>query len=631
MRRADIAWDENTGPFIGPRPFHTRERSLFLGREQETRSLVEAWSRHRLTVLYGGTGAGKTSLLRAGAVPALTDRGESVLPPGELLLDASFPVAAMPDQNPYTRALVDSWDPDVPPGGFPGRSVGDLLRSRTRLDRYGRPAPLYASLDGTELLLRPGTSGEQDRRDLLDELLGLPDTVEGLRLLLVVRSDHMDELRRLVDKRAVSHAEVLLRPFTPEAAADTVERALARFGHRPGPGSGRHLAEELGTASGTVDPVLLQVAGRALWRSRSDREPEAGGVDPALAGYVRQAVSEAATECLVPVRLVRSWLDTLAAAGGAGAPPFCGGADVATVLQDRYVVDRDAASYLLRHPRLHRPLAFLGPLREAAYTAARHFDAACRARTRGENTVAGEHAQRALSAQPAPGPRLRVRLVSLLGDLAFEEGDHVSAARLYADAAGRYASLGEGTAVNRTLLAQARCLFLEGDRSSALEVLASVTSRAGSDPGVQTGLGQALWHAGQAESALDVLNRVLARDSTDTEARRTRGEILADQGEAAPALHDLERPGAPQTPSSRAARALARATLWGAEAWPEDLDEALEEASDNGPVLLRAARVRRMGGDRDLAARLAERAARAHHPPLPHHQLSTAARLREGE
>ena len=150
------------------------------------------------------------------------------------------------------------------------------------------------------------------------------------------------------------------------------------------------------------------------------------------------------------------------------------------------------------------------------------------------------------------------------------------------------------------------------------------------DPGVQTGLGQALWHAGQESSALGVLDRVLARDTDHTEARRTRGEILADQGEAAFALRDLERLRSPDGPSTRTARALARATLAGAGTWSEELDEALARACDDGPVLLRAARVRRLCGDRDLAARLASRAVKARHPPLPPHQVSAAAGLSEG-
>ncbi|MDE3723345.1 ATP-binding protein [Nocardiopsis sp. N85] len=638
MKRT-AGWDDRPGPFVGPRPFRARDRPFFLGRGREVAALTAAWHGHRLTVLHGDTGVGKTSLVRAGAVPGVTDRGGDVLPYDDLCLDSGFPAAVLPDQNPYGRALVSSWDPEGPPG----RSVADLLRTRSRTDRYGRRIPVYAVLDRVELLLRPGGAGEHHRRDLLEELLTCLDGHEELRLLLVVRTDHWDELRRLLDKYTVRFAEIPLHPLTAQAAAEAVDLALDRVGHRLEPGQGRLLAEELclpvpGTPhrGGIVDPGLLQVVGRALWEALPagartlTRDPTAD-TDRALRAHTARAVAETAAECLVSPRALRAWLARVLESGEQGARAFRGGEEAARALQDRHLVGRHHANgtYLVRHPRLTGPLTSPDPLPEVPRGAASHFSFACRTRTRGDLPVAREHARRALAAQPPPRPRDRARIISLLGDLAFHEGDFPSAARLYQDAAGLRASLGEGVAVGHALLAQARCLLLARDRPAALNALAVAAGRAGADPGMQTGLGQALWQAGQAESALDVLHRVLSRDGANAEARRTRGEILADQGEAVSALRDLERLEAPESPSTRTARALAQATLAGVGTWSEELDEALVEAADSGPVLLRAARVRRLRGDRDLAARLAARAVSAHHPPLPPHQVSTAARLSE--
>ncbi|MFL1375816.1 tetratricopeptide repeat protein [Nocardiopsis protaetiae] len=630
---------DRPGPFVGPRPFHVRDRPLLLAREQEATALADAWRGHRLTVLYGNTGAGKTSLVRAGAAPEIADRGGDVLPHGGFLLDDGFPVAALPDQNPYTRALVSSWDPEGPPG----RSVSDLLRSRSRTDRYGRRTPVHAVLDRVEVLVRPGGAGEHHRHDLLEELLSCAEEHEELRLLLIVRSDHRDELRRLLDKHTVPFAEVGVGPLPAQMAAEAVDRVLERAGCRLRPGQGRLLTEEASTAAsgedgrdGTVDPSLLQIVGRALWEARTAQartltEDPAADADLALRARTARVLAETAAECLVSPRTLRGWLDRVLAAGEQGAGAHRDEEDAARALQDRHLVTRHPANgtYVVRHPRLIAALAAPDRPPEVPRDAAAHLDLACRARTRGALPVAREHARRALAAQPPPRPRERARTVSLLGDLAFQEGDFLSAARLYQDVAGLRASLGEGVAVGRALVARARCLLLARDRGTALNALEAAAARAATDPGTQTGLGQALWHAGQADSALDVLNRVLARDMANSEARRTRGEILADQGEAASALRDLERLGEPESPSTRTARALAQATLAGVGTWSEELDEALAEAADSGPVLLRAARVRRLRGDLDLAARLAARAVSAHHPPLPPHQVPTAARLSE--
>ncbi|MFY0539845.1 hypothetical protein [Nannocystis pusilla] len=75
-------------PFPGPRPYEAGERDRFHGRAGERRDLAALVVANRLTVLYGPTGAGKTSLLAAGLVPELERAGFMVMPlarPGGLL------------------------------------------------------------------------------------------------------------------------------------------------------------------------------------------------------------------------------------------------------------------------------------------------------------------------------------------------------------------------------------------------------------------------------------------------------------------------------------------------------------------------------------------------------------------
>ncbi len=58
-------------PWPGPEAFRERDAAFFFGREQVRDALTHEILRHRLVVLYGRSGLGKTSLLRAGVFPRL--------------------------------------------------------------------------------------------------------------------------------------------------------------------------------------------------------------------------------------------------------------------------------------------------------------------------------------------------------------------------------------------------------------------------------------------------------------------------------------------------------------------------------------------------------------------------------
>ena len=65
-------------PWPGLLPFSVEDQEFFRGREEETVELFRQVMRERLTVLFGRSGLGKTSLLRAGLFPRLQE--ENLLP-----------------------------------------------------------------------------------------------------------------------------------------------------------------------------------------------------------------------------------------------------------------------------------------------------------------------------------------------------------------------------------------------------------------------------------------------------------------------------------------------------------------------------------------------------------------------
>lgn len=77
-------------PFIGPRPYRIEEGVVFFGRENEIADIRRRILRERVTILSAESGAGKTSLLRAGLVYALAQdrrrQGSNASVPPVLLL-----------------------------------------------------------------------------------------------------------------------------------------------------------------------------------------------------------------------------------------------------------------------------------------------------------------------------------------------------------------------------------------------------------------------------------------------------------------------------------------------------------------------------------------------------------------
>ncbi|HSP98983.1 MAG TPA: hypothetical protein VL049_17310, partial [Candidatus Dormibacteraeota bacterium] len=65
------ARDRAPCPYVGLQPFQERDAEFFFGREREQRVIISNLLASPLTILYGASGVGKTSVLLAGVVPQL--------------------------------------------------------------------------------------------------------------------------------------------------------------------------------------------------------------------------------------------------------------------------------------------------------------------------------------------------------------------------------------------------------------------------------------------------------------------------------------------------------------------------------------------------------------------------------
>ena len=96
-------------PWLGLRPFTEGVREYFFGRDAEVRDLFQRVVHKPLTVLFGQSGLGKTSLLQAALVPRLRDAG--FVP---ILVRLDYADGAQPLLQQFIEALSAALTPALP-------------------------------------------------------------------------------------------------------------------------------------------------------------------------------------------------------------------------------------------------------------------------------------------------------------------------------------------------------------------------------------------------------------------------------------------------------------------------------------------------------------------------------------
>ena len=94
---------KENNPWVGLASYKSQDAARFYGREKETRQLSELIQSNYCTILYGKSGAGKTSLIQAGVCPLLS--GEHFLPI-PLKLEHSGAI-------PYARQITDKVEEEI--------------------------------------------------------------------------------------------------------------------------------------------------------------------------------------------------------------------------------------------------------------------------------------------------------------------------------------------------------------------------------------------------------------------------------------------------------------------------------------------------------------------------------------
>ncbi|MFE6992972.1 NACHT and WD repeat domain-containing protein [Streptomyces pharetrae] len=274
MPREDAGAEES--PYRGLTRFEPGDADVFFGRDQLIENLLALVRAHRSVVVLGPSGSGKSSLLRAGLIPRLSEGAG---------LDT--PLAAI-------RILT--------PGAHPVRTHAERLRP------VGKPGDTLVLVDQFEEVFTLCTD-PAERAEFIDLLLTSQDPASRLRVVLGVRADFYSrslehpELVQVVREAGIPVGppsreglrEVIVRPAT--ARGLTVERTLTA-----------QLLDEVAGEPGGLP--LLSHALLETWRRRSGRMltlkayEAAGGVRGAIAQTAEDAYGSLSTERADVARLV---------------------------------------------------------------------------------------------------------------------------------------------------------------------------------------------------------------------------------------------------------------------------------------------------------------------------------------
>lgn len=247
-------------PYRGLTRFEPDDRELFFGRDRLVEELSRLVCDHRFAVLFGASGSGKSSLLRAGLIPRLRDE------------------IATRGRPAVLRVLT--------PGDRPAQTYGDLLAPAE-----GEPESWVVVDQFEEVFTLCRDRAERSR--FLDLLLAARDPDSRLKVLITVRADfyaRCAEHRGLAD--ALRGAGLLVGPMTADELRETVIKPAQAVGH---------LVERELTAK-IVEEVLDQPGGLPMlshalletWRRRTGRMLTLAAYE--AAGGVRGAIAASAEE-----------------------------------------------------------------------------------------------------------------------------------------------------------------------------------------------------------------------------------------------------------------------------------------------------------------------------------------------
>jgi DNA-binding SARP family transcriptional activator/energy-coupling factor transporter ATP-binding protein EcfA2 len=263
-------------PYKGLARFEPEDAAFYFGRERLVAELVARLVGAGLVGVIGPSGSGKSSLLRAGLLPALRD-------------------GALPGSDHWRQVLVR-------PGEHPTRELARALGDQN--DEAGmllRATDYGARADGRLLLVVDqfeevftACQDQQQQASFLNELLAVAAADTGAMVVLGIRADYYGRCAEhpgLANQLATS--QVLVGPMDAEEVRRAIELPAQRAGLRVEPQLSKAMVADVAGEPGGLP--LLSTALLEGWERRRGRTltlagyHERGGVHGAVARLAERA------------------------------------------------------------------------------------------------------------------------------------------------------------------------------------------------------------------------------------------------------------------------------------------------------------------------------------------------------
>ncbi len=399
-------------PFVGPRPFEKEDSDRFFGRTRETEELLSLIIAHRAILVYAQSGAGKSSLLRAGVIKRLEEQQYHVLRSARVhgLLPNDVPPETV--QNVFVFHALQYWAATVPSG----QSIKD--HAKTTLSEYLKtlivpaeagddgPPPLIVIFDQFEEFFTTNADRWQQRRPFFDQLAQALSDLPTMKVVFVMREEYIAQLEPFAELLPEKlRPRMHLERLRGNAARNAVVKPFENRGLSFDSNAANELMKELSeirvaegdkfreTHGEFVEPVQLQVVCQSLWENLPAEwkiEPNAssdgsrlitaeyierfGDVDNALACYYDRSVERAAaaSEGKIGEGELRRWFGTalitatgtrgLAFRGAPGATWRIPGLALKE-LEEAHVIRREDRSGTITHELTHD--RFIEPIQKS--------------------------------------------------------------------------------------------------------------------------------------------------------------------------------------------------------------------------------------------------------------------------
>jgi WD40 repeat protein/serine/threonine protein kinase len=247
-------------PYKGLEAFEAEDAERFFGREQLARDLADRLARDGFLAVVGGSGSGKSSLVRAGIVPELEER------------------------SPEAQTLVFT----------PGEHPLQELDSRIDAEPLADSILVVDQFEELFTLCRD----EDERRQFIDSLLD--SCAAGALVLIVLRADfyaHCAVYPRLA--AVLEGHQALVGPMTEEELRQVIEQPAVQVGLLLEPGLVEAILRDVVGEPGGLP--LLSHSLLETWKRRSGRTLtlsgylESGGVHRAIANTADTVFNEQLT------------------------------------------------------------------------------------------------------------------------------------------------------------------------------------------------------------------------------------------------------------------------------------------------------------------------------------------------